>query len=173
MPIVHVGIDLAKNMFSLHGVDESGRAALVRPSIRRDQLLELVAKLPPCTIGMEACPCAHLWARQIVKFGHVVKLMAPKLVAGYRMSGNRGEERRGLRCARARRSALARCCRRAPGARPTGASRAGDGRNEPVAQRLSARSLLPPPLRADGQTQRQYGHGSQARPNGLLHAHSG
>jgi transposase len=91
MPIVHVGIDLAKNVFALHGVDEGGRAALVRPSIRRDQLLELVAKLPPCTIGMEACSGAHHWARQFVKFGHTVKLMAPKFVAPYRMSGKRGK----------------------------------------------------------------------------------
>ena len=91
MTIVHVGIDLAKNVFALHGVDEGGRAALVRPSIRRDQLLELVAKLPPCTIGMEACSGAHHWARQFVKFGHTVKLMAPKFVAPYRMSGKRGK----------------------------------------------------------------------------------
>ena len=76
MPIVHVGIDLDKNVFALQGVDEGGRAALVRPSIRRDQLMEVVAKLPPCTIGMEACSGAHHWARQFVKFGHTVKLMA-------------------------------------------------------------------------------------------------
>ena len=65
----------------------------------------------------------------------------------------------------------------AVGARPAlnqpGASGAEDGRNEPVAQRLCTRRLLPPPMRVDGQTQRQYGHGSQARPNGLLHAHTG
>ena len=54
-----------------------------------------------------------------------------------------------------------------------GASGAEDGRHLPVAQRLCTRRLLPPPLRADGQIQRQYGHGSQARPNGLLHAHPG
>ena len=52
--IVFVGIDLAKNVFALHGVDEAGKAALVRPVVRRDQLLEAVAKLRPCTTGMEA-----------------------------------------------------------------------------------------------------------------------
>jgi transposase len=64
---------------------------LVRPSVRRDQLLELVAKLPPCTIGMEACSGAHHWARQFTVFGHTVRLMAPKFVAPYRMSGRRGK----------------------------------------------------------------------------------
>ena len=54
MTMVFLGIDLAKNVFALHGVDATGRACLVRPSVRRDQLLEMVAKLPPCTVGMEA-----------------------------------------------------------------------------------------------------------------------
>lgn len=59
--------------------------------MRRDQLLEQVAKLPPCTIGMEACSGAHHWARQFSRFGHTVRLMAPKFVAPYRMSGRRGK----------------------------------------------------------------------------------
>jgi transposase len=54
MSIVFVGTDLAKNVFALHGVDEHGKAALVRPAVRCGQLMEVVAKLPPCTIGMEA-----------------------------------------------------------------------------------------------------------------------
>lgn len=91
MAIVYVGIDLAKNVFALHGVDQAGKAVLVRPLVRRDQLLELVAKLPPCTIGMEACSGAHHWARQFMGFGHTVRLMAPKFVAPYRMSGKRGK----------------------------------------------------------------------------------
>jgi transposase len=91
LPIVHVGIDLAKNVFALHGVDEGGRTALVRPSVRRDQLMEVGAKLPACTIGMEACSGARHWARQFVKFGYTLKLMAPKFVAPLRMSGKRGK----------------------------------------------------------------------------------
>lgn len=91
MDIVFLGIDLAKNVFALHGVDARGRAALVRPQVRRDQLLETVAKLPACTIGMEACSGAHHWARQFLKLGHRVRLMAPKFVAPYRMSGKRGK----------------------------------------------------------------------------------
>lgn len=91
MSIVFVGIDLAKNVFALHGVDEHGKAALVRPAVRRDQLMEMVAKLPPCTIGMEACSGAHHWAREFEKFGHHCRLMAPKFVVPYRMSGKRGK----------------------------------------------------------------------------------
>lgn len=91
MSIVFLGIDLAKNVFALHGVDGHGRAALVRPAVRRDQLLQAVAALAPCTIGMEACSGAHHWARSFEAFGHRCKLMAPKFVAPYRMSGKRGK----------------------------------------------------------------------------------
>jgi transposase len=91
MKIITLGIDLAKNVFAVHGVDESGKAVLVRPSVRRDQLPELVATLPPCVIGMEACSGAHHWARQFRQHGHTVRLMAPKFVTPYRMSGKRGK----------------------------------------------------------------------------------
>jgi transposase len=77
MKIMTVGIDLAKNVFAVHGIDEHGKAALVRPSVRREQLLELVASLVPCVIGMEACSGAHHWARAFAALGHTPKLMAP------------------------------------------------------------------------------------------------
>ena len=64
MTIVTVGIDLAKNVFAVHGVDENGKAGRVKPKITRDQLLPLVVQLPPCLIGMEAC-CR--WARSLVE----------------------------------------------------------------------------------------------------------
>ncbi len=84
--ITTVGIDLAKNVFSLHGVDTGGRAVL-RRTVRRDQLEATVATLPPCVIGMEACSGAHEWARRFARYGHTVKLMAPKFVTPYRKSG--------------------------------------------------------------------------------------
>lgn len=59
MTVVFLGIDLAKNVFALHGVDAAGKPCLVRPQVRRDQLTELIVKLPPCTIAMEACSGAH------------------------------------------------------------------------------------------------------------------
>lgn len=55
MPIITIGIDLAKNIFVVHGVNENGRTELVKPKISRDQLLPLIANLPPCTISIEAC----------------------------------------------------------------------------------------------------------------------
>ena len=91
MAIVTLGIDLAKNVFALHGVDATGRAVLVRPSVARGKLLEMVASLPPCLIGMEACSGAHHWARLFQAHGHTVRLMAPKFVSPYRLSGKRGK----------------------------------------------------------------------------------
>nr|WP_278249367.1 IS110 family transposase [Hylemonella gracilis] len=91
MTIVYVGIDLAKSVFALHGVDEGGKPALVRPSVARAKLLDLVAALPPCTIGMGACSGAHHWARLFVQHGHTVRLIAPKFVVPYRLSGKRGK----------------------------------------------------------------------------------
>lgn len=91
MSIIRVGIDLAKNVFAVHGIDETGRPVLVKPKVARSQLLELIAHLPPCLIGMEACSGAHYWARQFRQFGHTVRLMAPKFVTPYRMSGKRGK----------------------------------------------------------------------------------
>jgi transposase len=91
MAIVTVGIDLAKNVFAVHGVDGAGRAVLVRTSVARGKLLELVASLPACLIGMEACSGAHHWARLFQAHGHTVKLMAPKFVAPYRLSGKKGK----------------------------------------------------------------------------------
>ncbi|MEX3846680.1 IS110 family transposase [Paraburkholderia sp. BR10882] len=91
MSIVTLGIDLAKNIFALHGVDGAGKMVLIKPRVSRNQLVTLIAQLPPCLIGMEACSGAHHWGRVFQRHGHTVKLMAPKLVAPYRMSGKRGK----------------------------------------------------------------------------------
>src|SRR5512139_926245 len=72
MSIVYVGVDLAKNVFAVHGVDESGKPALVRPAVARARLHELIAALPPCTVAMEACTGAHHWARLFAARGHTV-----------------------------------------------------------------------------------------------------
>lgn len=91
MSIITVGIDLAKNVFAVHGVDDNGKATLVKPKVSREQLLPLIAQLPPCLIGMEACSGAHHWARQFRQYGHTIRLMAPKFVTPYRMGGKRGK----------------------------------------------------------------------------------
>lgn len=91
MAIIATGIDLAKSVFAVHGVDESGTAQLRQPKVSRGKLNALIAALPPCVIGIEACSGAHYWARQFQAHGHTVRLMAPKLVTPYRMSGKRGK----------------------------------------------------------------------------------
>lgn len=91
MSIMTIGIDLAKNVFAVHGVDENGKAVLIKPKVSREQLPALIAQLPPCRIGMEACTGAHHWARLFRQHGHTVKLIAPKFVTPYRMSGKRGK----------------------------------------------------------------------------------
>ena len=80
MTILYAGIDLAKNIFALHGVAAGGAVVLRQPRVARAKLHELVATLPPCTIGIEACSGAHHWGRLFAAHGHTVKLMAPKLV---------------------------------------------------------------------------------------------
>jgi transposase len=84
--VTTVGIDLAKNVFSLHGVDEAGRV-LIRKTVTRARLMPLVAQLPACLIGLEACSGAHEWARRFQALGHTVRIMAPRFVVAYRRSG--------------------------------------------------------------------------------------
>ena len=77
-----IGVDLAKNVFQLHGVDAKGRTVL-RRQLRRSQMLEVFQSLPSCLVGMEACASAPYWARELTKFGHEVRLMQPSYVKGY------------------------------------------------------------------------------------------
>jgi transposase len=82
MQITTIGIDLAKNVFRVHGVDRGGKAAL-RKKVTRRQLLPLLADLGPSLVGMEACSGAHYWAREIEKLGHQVRLINPRFVTPY------------------------------------------------------------------------------------------
>lgn len=82
MQISTIGIDLAKNVFQVHGVDAQGKVVLTR-QLRRKQVLEFFAKLPPCLVGMEACATAHYWARELKKLGHDVRLIPPSYVKAY------------------------------------------------------------------------------------------
>ena len=79
MEITTIGLDLAKNVFQVHGVNERGKAVL-RKQLRRDQFASFFANLPPCLIGIEACASAHHWARKLQALGHTVRLMAPQFV---------------------------------------------------------------------------------------------
>ena len=83
MKITHVGIDLAKQVFSVYGVDRRGRCQL-RRDLRRAQMLKFFAHLDPCVLGLEACAGAHYWARELGQLGHEVRLIHPRFVAPYR-----------------------------------------------------------------------------------------
>jgi transposase len=82
MKITTIGIDLAKNIFQIHGVDQHGKT-IVRKKLKRAEMSPYFANLPPCLIGMEACGSAHHWARKLESYGHTVKLMAPQFVKPY------------------------------------------------------------------------------------------
>jgi transposase len=80
--VITIGVDLAKNVFQVHGVDAAGGVA-VRRQLRRAQMLPFFKKQPPCLVGMEACATSHHWARQLIELGHEVKLMPPHYVKPY------------------------------------------------------------------------------------------
>jgi transposase len=82
MQVSTVGLDIAKNVFQVHGIDDHGRTVL-RRKVRRDQLLKLFGALEPCLVGMEACATAHHWARELGALGHQVRLMPPAYVKAY------------------------------------------------------------------------------------------
>jgi transposase len=82
MQVITIGIDLAKNVFHVHGVDANDKVVFNRP-LRRSQVLPFFAELAPCLIGMEACASAHYWARELKKLGHSVRMMPAKDVMAY------------------------------------------------------------------------------------------
>lgn len=82
MKITTVGLDLAKNVFQVHGVDEEGEV-VVRKTLRRRQMIPFFSKLEACLIGIEACGTSHHWARELSGLGHQVKLMPPAYVKPY------------------------------------------------------------------------------------------
>ncbi len=76
MNVTTVGLDLAKNVFQVHGIDGIGKV-MVRRSLRRRQVIPFFRKLEPCLVGVEACGTSHYWARAISALGHEIKLMPP------------------------------------------------------------------------------------------------
>ena len=83
MATITIGLDLAKSVFQVHGVDVQGNVT-IRRQLRRSDMHKFFAKLPPCLIGMEACGTSHYWARELTKLGHTVKQMPAEYVKAYR-----------------------------------------------------------------------------------------
>ena len=82
MQVTTVGLDLAKSIFHVHGVNEAGEVAFNRP-LRRAQVLAFFKRLEPCLVGIEACASSHHWARELRRLGHEVRLMPPMYVKPY------------------------------------------------------------------------------------------
>src|SRR3954469_19486569 len=80
--VTTIGLDLAKHVFQVHGVDAEG-ATVLRKQLRRGQLVAFFARLPGCLVGLEACPTAHYWARELQALGHEVRLMPAQYVKAY------------------------------------------------------------------------------------------
>ncbi len=82
MKITTIGLDLAKNVFQVHGINEAGEVVVAK-ALRRRQMIPFFGKLEPCLVGLEACATSHFWARQLIALGHEVKLMPPAYVKAY------------------------------------------------------------------------------------------
>lgn len=82
MNVKTIGIDLAKEVFQVHGVDEHGKR-LFNKQLKRSQMTSFFVNIPPCLIGIETCASAHFWANKLISMGHDVKLMAPQFVKPY------------------------------------------------------------------------------------------
>jgi len=89
MNVTTIGLDIAKNVFQVHGMDRNGKAVL-RKKVSRGKVVEFFAKLPACLLGMEACPGAHHWGRELMKLGYSVKLMPAQYVKAY-LKGNKND----------------------------------------------------------------------------------
>jgi transposase len=80
--VITIGLDIAKSVFQVHGVDDAG-TVVMRKRVSRSKMLEFFRDLPPCLVGIEACPAAHHWGRELLALGHTVKLMPPSYVKAY------------------------------------------------------------------------------------------
>ena len=87
MKITTIGLDIAKNVFQVHGIDAAEKV-VVRKQLRRGQVMKFFAALPPCLVGMEACATAHHWARELTKLGHEVRLTAKDVKAYVKRNKN-------------------------------------------------------------------------------------
>ena len=90
MEVPRIGLDIAKNVFQVHGVDKHGKT-VIRKQLKRAELMPFFAQTPPCLIGIEACAGSHDWARRLRALGHDARLMAAQFVSPYRKGGKAGK----------------------------------------------------------------------------------
>jgi transposase len=88
--VVRIGLDLAKSVFQVHGVNAAGKTVIAK-TLRRAEVLTFFSNVPACLIGLEACAGSHYWARELIKLGHDARLIAAQFVAPYRLSGKSGK----------------------------------------------------------------------------------
>jgi hypothetical protein len=154
--VTTVGLDLAKHVFQVHGVDASGRVVVAK-AIRRNKLLEFFALLPPCLVGLEACGSAHHWARELVKLGHDARMMPPAYVKPYirrQKNDASGSDLRGGD------EAFDAICRRAVAGEPGGVDASQDTGDVGLATHAAAQRAARPLDRS----RRHRGAGAQTRP---------
>jgi transposase len=90
MTISRIGLDTAKSAFQVHGIDETGKAAMKR-KLQRNQMFPFFEKLEACTVYLEACGAGHYWARVLIALGHDVKLIAPGAVRPFVKKGKKND----------------------------------------------------------------------------------
>lgn len=91
MPALIIGLDIAKHVFQLHGVDRSGKAVIQR-KLRRAEVLKFFSKLEPSLVGIEACHGSHFWARELTSLGHTVRLLPTQYVKPFLVGGKNGRK---------------------------------------------------------------------------------
>ena len=108
--ITTIGLDIAKSVFQVHGIDAEGNV-IVRRQLKRRYVLAFFQKLPPCLVGIEACASAHHWSRELQALGHTVRLMPPAYVKPYVKRHKNDADGGHPLCPRCRRCEPCRCLR--------------------------------------------------------------
>src|SRR3974377_1010159 len=119
MQITTIGLDIAKNVFQVHGIDAAEKV-VIRKQLRRGQVLKFFASLPPCLVGLEACASAHYWARELTKLGHEVRLMPSQDGKAY--AKRKKNRRENVICVPHRANGESKGVESVPGIGPIGAS---------------------------------------------------
>jgi transposase len=105
MSTATIGLDIAKNVFQVYGVDQQGKPMLQR-KLRRGEVLRFFAKLPPCLVGREACHSSHFWGRELLRVGHNVRLIPTQYVKPFLVGGKNDANDAAAICAAVRRADL-------------------------------------------------------------------